>query len=150
MKRLIACILMILFLVSCGGATWPVCNEKFSPEAKIVQIANVYETCLDDVGKLLILANGANISLLGMYTAEQALSVVENTQIVLKEPITEVLFKTYVLEHMGAFPELFMITDTFLISFNEDSYIDQGSKDIIDGLLEKIKPLLVARINSLK
>jgi hypothetical protein len=152
-KKYIAMIVIMLMVLTGCFATnkWPGCNASFPADAKIVQIANNYEKCLADIGTVLVLTNGANISLLKIYSAEQAIFVVDSVIDVLNEPITELFLRDYVYVHMGQFPELFIITDIFVTSFNTNDYVDQDTKDIIKSFLEKqVKPLLQARIDALK
>jgi len=131
----------------CAGHKFPECNAKMDQSALLVKIANDHRLCLQDVGNSLIVANGVNISIARLYTAQQAMIAVDKWIAALKTPITAQAFKALALADIQAFPELILLTEAFTAGFDLPTVIDKPSVNILIGYLEEqVKPMLAARL----
>jgi len=148
MRQLLCILFLLLFTASCAGQ-FPQCNDKYSQDALLTQIAITHGICLDDLGTQLIIANGINISFAELYTAEQALSAVNKWIEVLQEPIVAFDFKVLVMDSLKDFPELIELTLAFDRGFHTISPIDEDSRLMLKSYLEKrVKPILEIRIKN--
>lgn len=150
-KRLLIAFAIIALVGYGCAAQWPTCNDRFVPDAKLRQIADKYQLCLDNIGNSLILANGVAISLAKAYTAQEALAAVDKISFALQQPMSGIDIKALIMKEMGAFPELFIITDVFVGEFNTPELVDAESVAILLSYLQdRVRPILVQRIEFAK
>ena len=137
----------LAFVASCALMPFPECNQRFNRDAKIVQIAMDKGLCLDEIGNALILANGVNISIAKLYTAEQALNAVESWSNLLRKPISDILFYDMLTKDIEDFPELILLTEAFSLHFQTGEVIDQPTRELLISYLDnKVKPMLEKRL----
>lgn len=138
---LLACMLFFGLIGCAGQIPFPDCNDHYNP-SKLKEIAARHKVCLQDVGNGLIVANGIAIGIKA-YTAQDAISVVDDAIELLNKSVSEIAFASFVGDYLTKFPGLIEVSSIYLDGFDSDKYLDKESKVIIQTYLrERVKPIL--------
>ena len=154
MKKNLVLAICLSLVLSCSllqsKPNWPECNEGLPKDSLLVEVADNNGVCLQDVGNLLIFANGMNISVLKAYTAKEAYDSLTEIEKILAFPnLTQKELRRVVNNLLMDFPELYTVTDIFQEAFSKDIPLDVSTKDIImKYIVEDVKPLLKMRIDA--
>jgi hypothetical protein len=139
-----------IFIGCAANSQFPDCNKSYPQDAFITKIAIDHHLCLRDIGTGLIVANGINISLAKLYTADQALTAVDGWLTFLGgDNITDSALLALISNDIKNFPELIEITEVFRSQFNTGTILDDGSIGIISKYLkDRVRPILISRIST--
>jgi hypothetical protein len=144
--RMVCVVFIAISMTACAVQKWPVCNDKYSEGAKLRQIADDHEVCLETVGNSLIVANALATGF-ELWEAEEALKVSRDLVALLGTNVSEIMFRGFVVDELTRFPGLLEISMIYITGFDSGRFMDKESKAIVVGYLEgKVIPILEAHV----
>jgi hypothetical protein len=117
-----------------GCNDFPECNNGYTPNCQLVNVANSLGACLEDIGDSLIVANAFAIGF-KKYTVEQALEACNEIVEALDTNLTDLVFRDLVNSKLSGYPGLVEVSGVYIAKFNTGQLMDRESKAIIQGWL---------------
>lgn len=132
--------LSVSLLFAC--ANLPSVCDTMTGKSYLCDISKKYGVRLEDVGNGLIIINAVAISQ-GLYTKDQAKSVLEEIRALLENPITYSLFKAKVILKVDTYPGLLEVASVY---FSELGMVDKtiyaADRDLLIAWIDKQLGLL--------
>ena len=137
MKRLLLIILaFVVLLFGCATTLPSKCDDVTDP-SRLCDLSKQAGVRLEDVGNGLIVANAISIGS-GLYTKEQALTVLKEFRSALDQPITYLAFKTLLYDKMDQYPGLIEVATIYFEQLgNIQEIMYPKDRELLAGWLDR-------------
>ena len=146
MKKLILIMISVFMFASCSliqktTNTTSVC-DNLTEESMLCEIANKHNVSIEKVGKLIRLANAGAITS-DVYTAKEALNVLEDIKKSLESPVSYAFVKTKLNNIYKKYPLIFIVMTEYISELNSTQIMYSYDQELLTNWIDS----LIAEMN---
>ena len=109
-----------------------VCEDIEQPSVLCAMVEQVGggKLKLEDIGNGLVIANAIALAE-GLYTKDEAITVLTDLRSILYDPVSYVVFQTAIKEYVSAYPGLLQIANSYIDQFTMTQTMFRTDRDLL-------------------